>query len=137
MGDGWETARKAGRPPILKLDSGGLLDVPGSDWAILKLGHPGHICEIDIDTLHFKGNFPESCLVEGCFFSGEDEQQVMKLAEWVPIVRRAKVTADSHHMFNQENGTLETVSGPINYLRLTIYPDGGVSRLRAYGTLSN
>ena len=134
MGDGWETARKAGRPAVLKLGSDGLLQVPGSDWAVLKLGCPGRISKVNIDTLHFKGNYPESCLIEGCSFPDDAEDILQsKTANWITIVPRTKVTADNHHIFTTEENASQQ---PINYVRLTIYPDGGVSRLRCFGTLN-
>ncbi|CAN0282827.1 unnamed protein product, partial [Scytosiphon promiscuus] len=64
MGDGWETARKADRPAILELGEDGLVKAPGSDWAILRLGVVGEVDRLVVDTNHFKGNFPESVLVE-------------------------------------------------------------------------
>ena len=64
MGDGWETARKITRPPVLVVDpSSGLVQGLGSDWAILELGTAGVVSKIEIDTAHFKGNYPESCQV--------------------------------------------------------------------------
>ncbi|KAG5462900.1 MAG: Allantoicase repeat-domain-containing protein, partial [Olpidium bornovanus] len=64
MFDGWETARNPNRPPEFKTGDDGCLIAPGSQWAVFELGHPGTVEEVEIDTYHFKGNYPESCLVE-------------------------------------------------------------------------
>ena len=55
------------RPAVLKPDASGMLQMPEFDWCVLKLGHEGYIREFDVDTNHFKGNFPESCRVEGVY----------------------------------------------------------------------
>ena len=75
MGDGWETARHPNRPPILEADENGNLILPGQkDWSILRLGHSGIVTSMEIDTNHFKGNFPESCIVEACYLPDADAQ---------------------------------------------------------------
>jgi allantoicase len=66
MGDGWETARRMDRPAVLTLDSKGHLEVPGHEWCVIELGVPGTPSQVVVATTHFKGNFPESCMVEGC-----------------------------------------------------------------------
>lgn len=63
MGEGWETARRLDRPEVLVMDSNGVLKVPGHEWAAFKLGSPGKITKIQIDTTHFKGNFPDSVTI--------------------------------------------------------------------------
>ncbi|XP_006812168.2 allantoicase-like [Saccoglossus kowalevskii] len=65
MADGWETARRLDRPSILEADDKGVLIVPGKEWCVFRLGHPGIIKNIEIDTNHFKGNYPDSCYIEG------------------------------------------------------------------------
>jgi allantoicase len=116
MGDGWETRRRRG---------------PGYDWAIVRLGARGIISKIEIDTNHFKGNYPESASVEGCWFTGgmglgpaEDH--------WMEILPRSKLGPNRRHMFAKE---LLNV-GAVTHVRLNIYPDGGVSRFRVYGTVA-
>ncbi|KAL5016030.1 hypothetical protein ScPMuIL_005619 [Solemya velum] len=69
MADGWETARKSDRPAVLEQDTSGILKVPGMDWCVFRLGHAGIISKIEIDTNHFKGNFPDSCKIEGEYIS--------------------------------------------------------------------
>lgn len=65
MGDGWETARRIDRPPILVADERNILQVPGNEWAIFRLGCIGEINKVHIDTNHFKGNYPDSAKLEG------------------------------------------------------------------------
>ena len=67
MADGWETARKADRPSIYKRGTDGNLIIPGYDWCILQFGHAAYVKRIVVDTNHFKGNFPESCIVYGVY----------------------------------------------------------------------
>jgi allantoicase len=110
MGDGWETRRRRG---------------PGYDWAIVRLGAPGVISKIEIDTNHFKGNYPESASVEGAT-GGPGEHQ------WAEILPRTKLGPHRRHLFAKELRTI----GPVSHVRLNIYPDGGVSRFRVHGTLA-
>ena len=74
MGDGWETARRLDRPAVLEVaasagkpagDEGGALEIPGYEWCAFKLGFPGFMKVIEVDTNHFKGNFPDSIAIEG------------------------------------------------------------------------
>ncbi|KAG8445598.1 hypothetical protein GDO86_010395, partial [Hymenochirus boettgeri] len=75
MGDGWETARRLDRPPILEADSKGILQVPGNEWAVFRLGHPGLITHIEIDTNHFKGNAPNSCQIHALLLQPTKEEE--------------------------------------------------------------
>ena len=104
MGDGWETRRRRG---------------PGHDWAIVRLGAPARITKIEIDTNHFKGNYPDRASVDGRLDGGE----------WVELLPQAKLRAHHRHLFT----TQLREAGPMSQVRLNIYPDGGVSRLRVYG----
>ncbi|XP_067274698.1 allantoicase isoform X3 [Pseudorasbora parva] len=81
MGDGWETARRLDRPKILRVDEKGILQVPGCEWAVLRLGHPGIISKIELDTNHFKGNFPDSCKIEACSLTPDEENNLI-LDQW-------------------------------------------------------
>jgi allantoicase len=116
MGDGWETRRRRG---------------PGYDWAIVQLGAPGLLTRVEIDTNHFKGNYPDSASLEGCF-SGADTVEALESAHWFPILPQTKLQAHHRHLFSREL----TASGPVSHVRLNIFPDGGISRLRIYGTLA-
>lgn len=118
MSDGWETKRRRG---------------PGHDWAIIKLGSPGKIHHLEIDTSHFKGNFPESCSLEACNAEGlTPESLTDPSAPWNNVLARTTLQAHTRHHFDQE--LLD--AGVVSHLRFNIFPDGGVSRLRVYGTLA-
>jgi allantoicase len=112
MSDGWDTKRRRG---------------PGHDWVIIKLGRRGRIKRVEVDTSHFKGNFPESCSLEACI-TGDDATLT---TSWTTVLPRTKLQAHTRHYFDEE--LLDT--GVASHLRFSIYPDGGVSRLRVYGTL--
>ncbi|KAG9005240.1 Allantoicase [Tulasnella sp. JGI-2019a] len=100
--------------------------VPGhKDWAIIKLGAPGYLQEVEIDTAHFKGNFPESC---DLYATNTDQDLPSEDDFWNPILARRKLRAHHQHVFELEN--TEQV---YTHVRLTIYPDGGVKRVRLIG----
>lgn len=112
--DGWESRRKR---------------VEGHDWCILRLGVPGVVSALDIDTDHFLGNHPSFASVEGCYAPDvrDDDHEALKALEWAPLLGQAPLARGSQNLF--------VVSGrePVTHLKLHIYPDGGVARLRAYG----
>ncbi|HEY3663926.1 MAG TPA: allantoicase [Chthoniobacterales bacterium] len=115
MGDGWETKRRR---------------APGYDWIILKLGLPGAIQKIEVDTNHFKGNYPDTCSIEGCLAPGATiDDLTNSKTEWKEVLSKTKLEADKRHFFENEL----TPPGECTHLRLNIYPDGGVSRLRVWG----
>lgn len=114
MGDGWETKRNR---------------TPGNrDWVILKLGRPGTIERIIVDTCHFKGNYPDTCSIEACL-SNDDEDVVNNNVEWKTILPSQKLSADAEHEYKNEIANKAVYS----HVRLNIFPDGGISRLRLYG----
>ena len=115
MGDGWETKRRRG---------------PGYDWIILKLGRPGRLQKIEVDTNHFKGNYPDTCSIEGCLAPDASVDE-LNSAAWTEILPKTKLQADTRHFFEQELKSMEQSS----HVRLNIHPDGGVSRLRIWGTI--
>jgi allantoicase len=119
MGDGWETRRKRG----LK---GGEFD-----WCVVRLGQRGTIRRVEVDTNHFKGNFPESCMLEVCDAPGQRE---LDAATWTVLLPRTRLKADTQHVFETEL----VPGGFVNatHARLSIFPDGGVSRLRLWGTVA-
>src|SRR6185295_16587870 len=93
MGDGWETRRKRG------------LKGGEHDWAIVRLGQRGTISKIEVDTNHFKGNFPESCMIEVCDaggYAGAGSQFDQATAQWTVILPRTKLKADTRHFFEKE-----------------------------------
>jgi allantoicase len=113
MGDGWETKRRRG---------------PGHDWIILKLGLPGTIRKIEVDTNHFKGNYPDMCSVEGCVAPGTVTED-LAATQWREILPKTKLQGDTRHFFERELAAIEGCT----HIRLNIFPDGGVSRLRVWG----
>jgi allantoicase len=118
MGDGWETKRRRG---------------PGYDWIILKLGRPGAIRKIEVDTNHFKGNYPDSCSIEGCSAPDASLDRLTNPGtRWQEILPETKLQADKRHFFENELSPITNCT----HLRLNIYPDGGVSRLRVWGTVA-
>ena len=115
MSDGWETKRRRG---------------PGHDWVIIKLWKRGQIRYIEVDTSHFKGNFPESCSLEACDAAGLSAEALSDPSvQWSTVLPRTKLHAHTRHLFMEE--LLGT--GLVSHLRFNIFPDGGVSRLRVYG----
>lgn len=117
MGDGWETKRN--RTPN------------NEDWVILKLGHQGIVKKIIVDTHHFKGNYPDSCAIDACYHTNDDD--ILK-ANWKPLLQQQKLNAHQEHVFNID--TIEKHE-PITHVKLKIYPDGGISRLRILGTIKH
>jgi len=116
MSDGWETKRRRG---------------PGHDWTIIRLGAPGHIRRLEVDTSYFKGNFPESCSLESCNAVGVPLETVQAPEfVWKPVLARTKLQAHTRHLFDEVMDT-----GAVSHVRFNIFPDGGVSRLRIYGTI--
>lgn len=119
MGDGWETKRN--RTPNNR------------DWVIVRLAHKGIIEKILIDTCHFKGNYPDSCLIEGCVADIQEENKLNSAdINWQTILPQAKLSADHEHFFEDEIIN----KGPFTHVRLNIFPDGGVSRMRLWGRIS-
>ncbi len=114
MGDGWETKRNR---------------TPGNrDWVILKLATPGNIERIVVDTGHFKGNYPDRCSIEACI-TNNDEDVVNNKIQWELLLPDQKLSADNEHEFVKEINHLPGVT----HVRLNIFPDGGISRLRLFG----
>lgn len=115
MGDGWETRRRRG---------------PGYDWAIVRLGTTAIVSKVEIDTNHFKGNYPESASLEGCAMPSSLCD--LGSASWFEILPRTPLEADHRHVFTSELSNV----GPVSHVRLNIFPDGGISRLRVYGRVA-
>ncbi len=103
--DGWETRRRRS---------------PGFDWCIVRLGLPGVIRGVVVDTSHFKGNYPEQCSLDACAIEGLPtiDRLIADTAPWAEVLPKTNLNGDSLNPFD---------------LRLKIYPDGGVARLRVYG----
>jgi allantoicase len=116
MSDGWETKRRRG---------------PGYDWVLIKLGTAGQIKRLEIDTSYFKGNFPESCSLDAGGAAGLTDEQLTEVS-WKTVLPRTKLQAHTRHFFADE--LLD--AGTVSHVRFNIFPDGGVSRLRIYGSIA-
>ncbi|XP_075838200.1 putative inactive allantoicase [Microtus pennsylvanicus] len=136
MADGWETARRLDRPPVLESDENGLLQIPGSEWAVFRLAHPGVITQIEIDTRYYIGNSPDSCQLDGCVLTTQEEEDMVRNQwilpghKWKPLLPVTKLSPDQNHVLDSLTLELQDV---ITHARLTVSPDGGVSRLRLKG----
>jgi allantoicase len=114
MGDGWETKRNRN---------------PGNvDWVIIRLAKPGALENILVDTRHFKGNYPQSCSLEGVL-ADNDETVITGDPSWKTIVSKKELSADNEHEFSSESNEI------FSHVKLNIYPDGGISRLRVFGKI--
>ena len=114
MSDGWETKRRRGA---------------GHDWCIIKLGGAGTIERVEIDTSHFKGNYPESCSIEaGDIGENTNFDEIV----WQKLLPNTKLQAHTRHVFADEIKDC----GAITHVRLNIFPDGGISRLRLFGRIA-
>jgi allantoicase len=115
MGDGWETRRRR--------DS-------GNDWTIVRLGRPGSIRRVEIDTDHFKGNAPGACAMSWCHAPVASAEALASAAvKWYELLPRTDLQPHARHRFERELRSAE----PATHVRLDIYPDGGVARLRVFG----
>ncbi|XP_004709871.1 probable allantoicase [Echinops telfairi] len=136
IADGWTTARRLDRPPVLERDENGILLVPGCEWAVFRLAHPGVITQIEIDTKYFKGNFPDNCQLDGCILTSQEEVDMIKQNwalpdhKWKLLLPATKLLPNQNNLFDSLTLELQDV---ITHARLTIVPDGGVSRLRLKG----
>ena len=119
MGDGWETRRRRG---------------PGNDWIVIALGAAGHAKKIEIDTAHFKGNYPDRCTIQaGRMEDATDADVVAASEDWPVLLDEQKLQMDHIHDF--EGAAISDI-GAITHIRLNIFPDGGVSRVRIFGPLA-
>ena len=116
MGDGWETRRSRGK---------------NFDWLIIKFGKPGLIKKLEIDTHHFKGNYPDSCSIQTAIINKDlsNKSIVRNSKNWKFILNKSKLSAHKKHVFKK----FLIKRNKENYLKINIYPDGGISRIRAFG----
>ena len=112
--DGWETRRRR---------------TPGFDWCIIRLGLPGRIRGVIVDTSYFRGNYPEQCSLEAAVIEGHPDidQLIGDLITWTEILPKSDLKGDSRNPFSVSSNQRAT------HLRLKIFPDGGVARLRVFG----
>jgi len=113
MGDGWETARRRG---------------PGNDWVIMALGQAAVVERAEIDTAHFKGNHPDRVSLEAAMFES-DEDATNDSSRWQTLLTESKLKMDQQHYFDDVLNEI----GKVSHVRISIYPDGGVSRIRLFG----
>ncbi|MBF2054709.1 MAG: allantoicase [Candidatus Sericytochromatia bacterium] len=120
MGEGWETRRRR---------------EPGHDWAIVRLGATGKISAIEVDTAHFKGNYPDACSIDGCLLEEDVPADFMasRSIAWQEILPPVKLQADNLERFTS---VLKNTAQSYSHIRLNIFPDGGISRLHIWGTPS-
>ena len=119
MGDGWETRRRR---------------EPGNDWIVVALGAPGIVERIEVDTAHFKGNYPDRCSVQAALVDpSSDVDLLTDDCSWADLVSLQKLEMDKIHTFEDD---VVNKLGPISHARLNIFPDGGVSRFRLFGKLA-
>ena len=110
--DGWETRRHS----------------TSFDWCIIRLGAPGIVRGVVVDTSFFTGNYPEHCSIEACTVPGTPSpEQLASTAEWTEILPKSVLRGDARNEFEVAH------EGRVTHLRLNIYPDGGVARLRVHG----
>lgn len=116
--DGWESRRKRA-PNLHEL----------YDWCTVRLGLPGRIHGVIVDTSFFKGNYPTHCSIEGCLVKENTNltQLISEATRWVEILPKSPLQGDSRNAF-EINPTER-----LTHLKLKIYPDGGVARLRVHG----
>ena len=110
--DGWETRRRRDA---------------GHDWCVIRLGAAGIARGVDVETTHFKGNFPEACAIDACDDPRMASPDDVARAAWREILPLTPLAGDTHNVFAMQHVCRAT------HLRLRIFPDGGVARLRVYG----
>jgi allantoicase len=112
--DGWETRRRR---------------APGHDWAIVRLGAPGIVAGVVVDTAHFTGNYPPQASLEGAAVEGHPSTDELLKADWQPLLPLSDLAGDTANAFRVDSDRRDT------HVRLRIHPDGGVARLRVHGTV--
>ena len=112
MGEGWENARRRG---------------DGNDWAVFALGVPGSPTQIELDTSYFIGNAPGAVRLSA---ADADRAPLEQESSWWDVVPRRTVLVDTRHRFLIDEQRRAT------HLRLDVYPDGGLTRLRCFGSVS-
>ena len=119
MGDGWETRRRR---------------EPGNDWIIISLGGAGVVERVEVDTAHYKGNFPDRCSLQAARIEQGTRQSIVTQSQfWPTMMGEQKLSADKVHTF----GPKELAQlGAVSHVKLNTFPDGGISRFRVFGKLA-
>lgn len=90
-----------------------------------------------VDTCHFRGNYAESVQIEAAEAIGASTASLLAPSadvDWQVLLPRARLTADNEHTFKLDRGELKKLSlGKVSHLRVTIFPDGGIMRVKAFG----
>jgi len=119
MGDGWETRRRR---------------EPGYDWCLIELGHAAVVEKIEVDTAHFKGNYPDRVSIQAARVGeSTDESLVTQAMFWPELLGEQKTRMDAQHFF--EDAQIAQL-GPVTHIRVNMFPDGGISRVRIWGRLA-
>jgi len=119
MGDGWETRRRR---------------EPGSDWCLIELGHAAVVQKVEIDTAHFKGNYPDRVSIQAARVDEATDQSLVTQAMfWPELLGEQKMDMDAQHFF--EGAQLNDL-GAVTHVRVNMFPDGGISRVRVWGKLA-
>ena len=117
MGDGWETRRRR---------------EPGNDWCIIELGRPGKVEQIILDTAFFKGNYPDRCSLQAAMVTAGTADSIVTQSQfWQELLAPQKMAMDKVHEFSEEVQNL----GPVSHVRVNVFPDGGLSRVRILGKI--
>ena len=119
MGDGWETMRSRGKGH--------------TDWVIVKLGARGIITRVVVDTRHFLGNYPQAVKIKGCDAGSSNEAPGPDDRLWVEIAAVEKVEPDAVHELGIDKLVNVDRRG-YTHVQMIIIPDGGVKRIRVFGT---
>lgn len=119
MGDGWETRRRRD---------------PGYDWCVIELGHAAVVEKIEVDTAHFKGNYPDRVSIQAARVDeGTDQSITTQAMFWPELLSEQKTEMHKQHFYSGEQ--IRSI-GPVTHVRLNMFPDGGISRLRIWGRLA-
>lgn len=122
MGDGWETKRSRR---------------PGPDWVVVRLAAEGTIERAVLDTLHFKGNAPDFAALDVTSVAeGASDPDGSKEEGWLPLLPKTHLQPHTLHVFEDELAASRGARLPATHVRMRIWPDGGVSRLRLFGVVS-
>jgi len=111
--DGWETRRRRS---------------PGQDWVVVRLGVPGIVRGVVVDTSFFTGNYPTAAALDGIGVEGHPTAAELSTMDWERLLPVSGLDGDARNAFGVES------SRRVTHVRLTIHPDGGVARLRVHGT---
>ena len=116
MGDGWETRRRRGK---------------GCDWVIVNIVKGYNISNIEISTHHFKGNFPSHCSLQATYVPNlkSSKSIINQSNKWKYLLNKVNLSANKNHIF--KNKLMK--NSKINFVKINIFPDGGISRFKIFG----